>query len=83
MEPVQQEQTSQASKIKQLIAKGHEQGYLTYAEVNDHLPQDVEPERIEEIINQTQGALSKWEELAAKYGVSTASIALIKSKINL
>jgi serine/threonine-protein kinase HipA len=40
-------------------------------------------ERIEEIINQTQGALSKWEELAAQYGVSTASIALIKSKINL
>ncbi|PCI22503.1 MAG: RNA polymerase sigma factor RpoD [Piscirickettsiaceae bacterium] len=46
----QEQQTSQASKIKQLIAKGHEQGYLTYAEVNDHLPQDVEPERIEEII---------------------------------
>ncbi len=40
-------------------------------------------ERIEEIITQTQGALSKWEELAAKYGVSPASIALIKSKINL
>ncbi len=40
-------------------------------------------ERIEEIINQTQVALSKWEELAAQYGVSTASIALIKSKINL
>ena len=45
-----EQQTSQASKIKQLIAKGNEQGYLTYAEVNDHLPQDVEPERIEEII---------------------------------
>ena len=44
------EQEQQASKIKLLIAKGHEQGYLTYAEVNDHLPQDVEPERIEEII---------------------------------
>ncbi|PHS72799.1 MAG: RNA polymerase sigma factor RpoD [Cycloclasticus sp.] len=40
----------QASKIKKLIAKGHDQGYLTYSDVNDHLPQDVEPERIEEII---------------------------------
>jgi RNA polymerase primary sigma factor len=47
---MEQEQ-QQASKIKQLISKGHEQGYLTYAQVNDHLPQDVEPERIEEIIS--------------------------------
>ena len=46
-----EQQQEQASKIKALIAKGHEQGYLTYAEVNDHLPQDVEPERIEEIIS--------------------------------
>ena len=46
-----EQQKEQASKIKLLIAKGHEQGYLTYAEVNDHLPQDVEPERIEEIIS--------------------------------
>jgi len=46
-----EQQQEQASKIKTLIAKGHEQGYLTYAEVNDHLPQDVEPERIEEIIS--------------------------------
>jgi RNA polymerase primary sigma factor len=43
-------QQEQALKIKALIVKGHEQGYLTYAEVNDYLPQDVEPERIEEII---------------------------------
>jgi serine/threonine-protein kinase HipA len=40
-------------------------------------------ERVDEIINQTRDALSKWEKLAAQYGVSTASIALIKSKINL
>jgi len=46
-----EQQQEQASKIKSLIAKGHEQGYLTYAEVNDHLPQDVESERIEEIIS--------------------------------
>ncbi|MBT8112615.1 MAG: hypothetical protein KJO47_02955, partial [Gammaproteobacteria bacterium] len=31
----------QQSSIKQLIAKGKEQGYLTYAEVNDHLPSGI------------------------------------------
>ncbi|WP_242464676.1 RNA polymerase sigma factor RpoD [Halorhodospira abdelmalekii] len=41
----------QQSQIKQLIAKGKEQGFLTYAEVNDHLPDDiVDPEQIEDII---------------------------------
>ncbi len=40
------------SRLKELIAKGKEQGYLTYAEVNDHLPQDiVDPEQVEDIIN--------------------------------
>jgi RNA polymerase primary sigma factor len=40
------------SQLKILIAKGKEQGYLTYAEVNDHLPNDiVDPEQIEEIVN--------------------------------
>ncbi|MDE2140468.1 MAG: RNA polymerase sigma factor RpoD [Gammaproteobacteria bacterium] len=40
------------SKLKLLIAKGKEQGYLTYAQVNDHLPNDiVDPEQIEEIIS--------------------------------
>ncbi len=40
------------SQLKQLIAKGKEQGFLTYHEVNDHLPNDiVEPEQIEDIIN--------------------------------
>ena len=44
-------QEQQQSQIKQLIAKGKAQGYLTYAEVNDHLPSDiVDPEQIEEII---------------------------------
>jgi serine/threonine-protein kinase HipA len=38
-------------------------------------------DRIDEIINQTLVALSKWESLAARYGVSASSIALIKSKI--
>jgi len=45
-------QEQQQSQIKQLIAKGKAQGYLTYAEVNDHLPSDiVDPEQIEEIIS--------------------------------
>jgi RNA polymerase primary sigma factor len=41
----------QQSQLKALIAKGKEQGYLTYREVNDHLPDEiVDPEQIEEII---------------------------------
>jgi len=43
---------NQQSSIKQLIAKGKEQGYLTYAEVNDHLPSGiVDPEQIEDIVS--------------------------------
>ena len=42
----------QQSQLKQLIAKGKVQGYLTYAEVNDHLPSDLaDQEQIEDIIN--------------------------------
>jgi RNA polymerase primary sigma factor len=45
-------QEQQQSQLKQLIAKGKVQGYLTYAEVNDHLPPDiVDPEQIEDIIS--------------------------------
>jgi RNA polymerase primary sigma factor len=41
----------QQSGIKDLIAKGRDQGYLTYAEVNDHLPEDIaDPEQVEDII---------------------------------
>ncbi len=40
------------SQIKLLIARGKEQGYLTYAQVNDHLPSEiVDPEQIEDIVN--------------------------------
>ncbi len=40
------------SQLKLLIAKGKEQGYLTYSEVNDHLPSEiVDPEQIEDIVN--------------------------------
>ena len=43
--------TDQQSKLKELIAKGKEQGFLTYGEVNDHLPDDIsDPEQIEDII---------------------------------
>jgi RNA polymerase primary sigma factor len=41
----------QQSQLKELIAKGKMQGYLTYSEVNDHLPGDiVDPEQMEDII---------------------------------
>ena len=46
------DQEQQRSRLKDLIAKGKEQGYLTYAEVNDHLPPDIaDPEQIEDIIS--------------------------------
>ncbi len=39
------------SNLKALIAKGREQGYLTYAEVNDHLPEQIsDPDQVEDII---------------------------------
>jgi len=42
---------TQQSSLKELISKGKEQGYLTYAEVNDHLPTEiVDPDQVEEII---------------------------------
>jgi len=41
----------QQNSIRDLIAKGKEQGFLTYAEVNDHLPDTVvDPEQIEDIV---------------------------------
>ncbi len=45
------DQQEQQSKLKQLIAKGKEQGFLTYAEINDHLPPGiVEADQIEDIV---------------------------------
>ena len=45
------EPVKQQSRLKSLIAKGKEQGYLTYAEVNDHLPEDIsDPDQVEDII---------------------------------
>ncbi|MBJ90131.1 MAG: RNA polymerase sigma factor RpoD [Woeseia sp.] len=44
--------SKQVQQLKELIARGKEQGYLTYTEVNDHLPNDiVDPEQIEGIVN--------------------------------
>ena len=44
--------SKQAQQLRDLIARGKEQGYLTYVEVNDHLPNDiVDPEQIEDIVN--------------------------------
>jgi RNA polymerase primary sigma factor len=41
----------QQSRLKELIARGKEQGYITYAEVNDHLPDEIsDPDQIEDII---------------------------------
>ncbi|WP_159016972.1 RNA polymerase sigma factor RpoD [Cognatiluteimonas profundi] len=53
------------SDIKILISKGLEQGYLTYAEVNDHLPDDmVDPEQIEDIIGMINGMGIEVHEIA-------------------
>ena len=46
------ETEKQKSRLKELVAKGKDQGYLTYAEVNDHLPDDIsDPDQIEDIIS--------------------------------
>ena len=45
------ENFQQQSRIRELIGKGRDQGYLTYAEVNDHLPEDIsDPDQVEDII---------------------------------
>ena len=50
--PAVQNEDPRQSQLKLLIAKGKEQGFLTYVEVNDHLPNDiVDPEQIEDIVN--------------------------------
>ena len=47
-----EETIQQQSRLKSLIAKGKEQGYLTFTEVNDHLPEDIsDPEQVEDIIH--------------------------------
>jgi len=44
--------SKQAQQLKDLIARGKEKGFLTYSEVNDHLPNGiVDPDQIENIVN--------------------------------
>jgi RNA polymerase primary sigma factor len=52
-EAINMDNSPRPSQLKQLIQKGREQGqWLTYAQVNDHLPGDiVDPEQIEDIVN--------------------------------
>lgn len=58
-------QEQQQSQLKQLIAKGKEQGFLTYSEVNDHLPTDiVDPEQVEDIIGMINDMGIKVHEIA-------------------
>jgi RNA polymerase primary sigma factor len=46
----------QQAQLRELIAKGKSQGFLTYAEVNDHLPGDaIDPEQMEDIIGMING----------------------------
>ncbi len=50
--PISSVPDDRQSQLKSLIAKGKEQGFLTYGEVNDHLPSEiVDPEQIEDIVN--------------------------------
>ncbi len=47
-----QEQFDDLSQIRELIALGKEQGYLTAADINDHLPNEVsDPEQLDTVVN--------------------------------
>ncbi len=51
-EPTPAELEARKRRLKTLIVLGKERGYLTYAEINDHLPDDVlDAEQIEGIIS--------------------------------
>ncbi len=81
----------QQSEIKALISKGLEQGYLTYAEINDHLPDDiVDPEQIEDIMAVLKGvgievhdAAPDTDPLADKAGSSTDDEAAAEEAVAL
>ena len=51
--PVEHQQDIEArrTRLKTLIVLGKERGYLTYAEINDHLPEMLEVEQIEGIVS--------------------------------
>ena len=69
MDQDSQQKESQKSRLKELISRGKEQGYLTYAEVNDHLPADItDPEQIEDIISMINDMGIKVSEEAPEMG---------------
>ncbi|MCR4302205.1 MAG: RNA polymerase sigma factor RpoD [Sulfuricaulis sp.] len=46
------DQETQRSQLKKLIIQGKAQGFLTYREINDHLPEDVhDTDQIEAVVN--------------------------------
>jgi len=60
-----EKQQKQLKALKALVAKGKEQGYLTYAEVNDSLPKEiVDPEQIEDIVSMINDMGIKVHEVA-------------------
>ena len=67
----------QQSRLKSLIAKGKDQGFLTYAEVNDHLPEEiVDPQQIEDII----GMINEMGILVHEVAPDTDSLQLASTK---
>jgi RNA polymerase primary sigma factor len=67
----------QQSRLKMLIEKGKEQGFLTYAEVNDHLPDEiVDPQQIEDII----GMINDMGILVHEVAPDTDSLLLASAK---
>jgi len=51
-QPAQTDDETRKTRLKTLIKLGKERGFLTYAEINDHLPDDVvDAEQIESIIS--------------------------------
>jgi len=67
----------QQSRLKLLIEKGKEQGFLTYAEVNDHLPEEiVDPQQIEDII----GMINDMGILVHEVAPDTDSLLLASAK---
>ncbi|MFZ2300762.1 MAG: RNA polymerase sigma factor RpoD [Gallionella sp.] len=47
----QQDSEARRTRLKALIVLGKERGYLTYAEINDHLPDMLEVEQIEGVVS--------------------------------
>ena len=69
----------QQSRLKLLIEKGKDQGFLTYAEVNDHLPDEiVDPQQIEDII----GMINDMGILVHEVAPDTDSLLLASTKNN-